>query len=225
MAHEVIMPALGMAQETGVLVRWLAAPGDRVTKGTPLIEVETDKAVQEVEAQASGILGAVSAEAGDEVPVGQVIGLIFAEGEAGAAGPAPVTSAKASAGTGQTDTAAAAPIGAPKTSPAAPKPAHPAPAAPTSAAAPVSPPVGPPTSGRLLASPKARRLAAEQGLDLANLAKAGHPQPYHVKDLAKCSGGWGARTQKRRKRARGSHLLLPPMAGSRRPATPPLWTA
>jgi pyruvate/2-oxoglutarate dehydrogenase complex dihydrolipoamide acyltransferase (E2) component len=107
MAHEVIMPALGMAQETGVLVRWLAAPGDRVTKGTPLIEVETDKAVQEVEAQASGILGAVSAEAGDEIPVGQVIGLIFAEGEAGAAGPAPVTSAKASAGTGQTDTAAA----------------------------------------------------------------------------------------------------------------------
>ena len=70
MATDVIMPALGMAQEKGTLVNWLKAEGEAVTKGEPLMEVETDKATVEVEAPASGLLAHVTAAPGDEVPVG-----------------------------------------------------------------------------------------------------------------------------------------------------------
>ena len=82
MATEVIMPALGMAQEKGTLVNWLKAEGEAVKKGEPLMEVETDKAAVEIEAPASGILADVTAFAGDEIPVGQKIAVILASGEA-----------------------------------------------------------------------------------------------------------------------------------------------
>lgn len=81
MATNVILPALGMAQETGLIVRWLKAEGEAVKKGEALLEVETDKATVEIEAAADGILAAISATAGDEVPVGQVIAHILAPGE------------------------------------------------------------------------------------------------------------------------------------------------
>lgn len=81
MATDVIMPALGMAQEKGVLVNWLKAEGEPVSKGEPLMEVETDKATVEIEAPASGILAYVSAAPGDEVPVGRTIAVILAPGE------------------------------------------------------------------------------------------------------------------------------------------------
>jgi pyruvate dehydrogenase E2 component (dihydrolipoamide acetyltransferase) len=80
-AKDVIMPALGMAQETGTLLQWLKSPGATVTKGEPLMEVETDKANVEVEAPASGILSNVSAQPGDVIPVGQTIARIVAPGE------------------------------------------------------------------------------------------------------------------------------------------------
>src|SRR6185436_15509760 len=76
MAKEVYMPALGMNQETGTLLRWLKAEGEAVTKGEPLMEVATDKTDVEIEAPVSGILRNVTAKEGDEVPVGQVIALI-----------------------------------------------------------------------------------------------------------------------------------------------------
>ncbi len=82
MATEVILPALGMSQDTGKIVRWLKAEGEQVAKGEPLVEIETDKATVEIEAPASGLLARVVAAAGDEVPVGQVIALILAPGEA-----------------------------------------------------------------------------------------------------------------------------------------------
>jgi len=81
MPTDVIMPALGMAQETGTVVQWIKHAGDRVVKGEPLLEVETDKAVVEVEAPASGTLAAISAEAGAEVPVGSSIAVIFGHDE------------------------------------------------------------------------------------------------------------------------------------------------
>ena len=81
MAKDVIMPALGMAQETGTLLRWFKSAGDSVTKGEPLMEVETDKAAVEIEAPASGILASVTAQIGDVIPVGQRIALILAPGE------------------------------------------------------------------------------------------------------------------------------------------------
>jgi len=81
LAKDVIMPALGMAQETGILLRWLKTEGEHVTQGEPLMEIETDKATVEVEAPASGTLVNVSAGPGDELPVGQVIARILAPGE------------------------------------------------------------------------------------------------------------------------------------------------
>ena len=69
MPHDIIMPALGMAQETGKIISWLKQPGDAVTAGDVIMEVETDKSVMEVEAQASGFLTRVTAKAGDDVPV------------------------------------------------------------------------------------------------------------------------------------------------------------
>src|SRR5262245_3319308 len=75
------MPALGMAQDTGTLIQWLKKSGDTVTKGEPLMEIETDKATVEIEAPASGILSNVTAQAGDVIPVGQRIALILALGE------------------------------------------------------------------------------------------------------------------------------------------------
>ena len=81
MATKLIMPALGMAQETGKVLQWLRAEGESVTEGEPLIEVETDKVAISIEAPASGILTGLTAMAGDEVPVGQVIAMILTPGE------------------------------------------------------------------------------------------------------------------------------------------------
>ncbi len=81
MATQVILPALGMAQETGIIVRWLKAEGQEVAKGEPLVEIETDKATVEIEASASGILTNVTGTVGVEIPVGQVIASIIASEE------------------------------------------------------------------------------------------------------------------------------------------------
>ncbi len=81
MAFSVVMPALEMAQETGKLIAWRKKEGDRVTKGDPLLEIETDKAVMEVEAPADGILAGITGIVGADVPVGQIIAWIVAPGE------------------------------------------------------------------------------------------------------------------------------------------------
>ena len=82
MAFSVVMPALEMAQETGKLVTWRKKEGQSVSKGEPLLEVETDKAVLEVESPADGILTGVSAHEGAVIPVGQTIAWIVRPGEA-----------------------------------------------------------------------------------------------------------------------------------------------
>ena len=82
MAFSVVMPALEMAQETGKLLAWRKREGERVSKGEPLLEIETDKAVVEVEAPADGILAGVKAAEGADIPVGQTIAWIVAPGEA-----------------------------------------------------------------------------------------------------------------------------------------------
>ena len=138
MSSDVIMPALGMAQETGKVLRWLKSEGDPVTKGEPLLEIETDKVTVEVEAPADGLLAGIRAGAGADVPVGETIAVLLADGESLAAAP---TAA---------DVVVAAPVPA----------GVPADAAPT-------------RGRRPLASPKARRLAAERGVDLAALTGSG----------------------------------------------------
>lgn len=164
MPHEVIMPALGMAQDTGKLVSWLKAAGDTVTADEPLMEVETDKSVMEVPAGADGTLGDLRAEPGDDVPVGQVVAVIFAAGEDAGA------------------TAAPAPVADKAPEPERePEAAHEPAPAPQVAEAPAVAPMSP--TGKVLASPKAKRLAAERGIDLAALVAAGVPEPLHAADL------------------------------------------
>src|SRR5690349_19156578 len=96
MAVSVVMPALEMAQETGKLISWLKQEGDPVRKGEMLLEVETDKAVVEVEAAADGILAGVTARPGDVVHVGHTIAWLVQPGEAppAAAAAAAVVSAR-----------------------------------------------------------------------------------------------------------------------------------
>ncbi len=84
MATNVILPALGMAQDTGKIVQWLKAEGEAVREGEFIAEIETDKATVELEAPATGTLARLHA-AGDEVPVGQAIAVILADGETASA--------------------------------------------------------------------------------------------------------------------------------------------
>src|SRR5207237_825456 len=81
MATSVVMPALEMAQETGKIVSWVKKEGDTVAKGEILLEVETDKAVVEIEATADGVLAGVKSHEGDVVPVGTTIAWLVAPGE------------------------------------------------------------------------------------------------------------------------------------------------
>ena len=145
MATDVIMPALGMAQETGKILRWLKAEGEEVAKGEPLMEVETDKVTVEIEAPAAGLLAGVRAPEGAEVPVGETVAVIVASGEEVPAN-----------GSGEVAPAAVAP----------------APVAPAETVT-TRPPAAP--SRRRLASPKARRLAAERGVELDSLAAGSGP--------------------------------------------------
>ena len=78
MANEVKLPRLGQGMEAGTVNKWLKSEGDAVKKGEPLFEVDTDKATQEVEAEASGVLLKIAVESG-EVPVGETIAVIGAD--------------------------------------------------------------------------------------------------------------------------------------------------
>lgn len=145
MPFSVVMPALEMAQETGKLLAWRKKEGERVSKGEPLLEIETDKAVVEVEAPADGVLAGIKASEGSDIPVGQIIAWIVAPGEqvptAGASALAALTARAGSRATNEGSTSA---VPAPKASAAAAK-----------------------------ISPKARRLAKELGVDLATVAGSG----------------------------------------------------
>ncbi|MHB8751477.1 MAG: 2-oxo acid dehydrogenase subunit E2, partial [Aggregatilineales bacterium] len=79
--HEVVMPAVGIAMKEGTVVQWLKAPGDAVTAGEPLVEIETDKASMVIESPASGRLGPLLYVAGEVVPIGVSITTVFGEGE------------------------------------------------------------------------------------------------------------------------------------------------
>jgi pyruvate dehydrogenase E2 component (dihydrolipoamide acetyltransferase) len=144
-AISVVMPALEMAQETGKLVSWLKQEGEQVRKGEMLLEIETDKAVVEVEAAADGVLAGITAKPGDVIPVGHTIAWLVRPGEA------PPAAAQRSAPTARrTDAARAAA----------------APASPAGSAA-----SGTAPAARI--SPKARRLAQEHGVDLGRVKGAG----------------------------------------------------
>jgi pyruvate dehydrogenase E2 component (dihydrolipoamide acetyltransferase) len=146
MAFSVVMPALEMAQETGKLIAWRKQEGDRVTKGEPLLEIETDKAVVEVEAPADGILTGITASAGADIPVGQTIAWIVAPGER----PPAIEPAASAPGARAVSQSKSEPAGAIVAAP------------PAVAAA---------TNAKI--SPKARRLAKELGVEVSRLRGSG----------------------------------------------------
>src|SRR5919197_2684548 len=82
MANEVTLPRLGQGMESGTIVRWLKSEGDRVEKGEPLYELDTEKVTQEVEADAGGVLLRILASEGEEIEVGKPVAVIGEEGEA-----------------------------------------------------------------------------------------------------------------------------------------------
>ncbi len=163
MAISVVMPALEMAQETGKLLAWRKKEGDRVTKGEPLLEIETDKAVVEVEAPGDGILAGVTADVGAVVPVGQTIAWLVAPGEKPPA--MAVTAAPAArASSSPQRTSAAAAVQA------------------TEQRVAVAPQI----------SPKARRLAKELGVDISKIRGTGHEGTITSEDVQTLAQGEGA---------------------------------
>ena len=156
MATEIVMPKLGLTMESGAISAWLVEEGQEVQKGQALLEIATDKVTMEVEAQADGILRKILVPPGEEVPVSTTIGVIAAADE-------DIGSYSAAA-------------------PSDPPPAasSPTPSAPTPAAASPTPASPPPTpsadsDGRRphKTSPKARKIAAEHGLDLSGIRGSG----------------------------------------------------
>jgi pyruvate dehydrogenase E2 component (dihydrolipoamide acetyltransferase) len=160
MANEIKLPRLGQGMESGTIVKWLKSEGDEVAKGEPLYELDTDKVTQEVEADASGVLLRIAVAEG-EVPVGETIAWIGEQGEEVAA-PEPSTDGDSA------EQAAEAPADAP----AAATDAAPAPSAPS---APSGNGAGRTSveGGRIKASPLARRIARERGIELAQIQGTG----------------------------------------------------
>jgi len=184
---KVVMPKLSEAMETGKIIKWLKREGDRIQGGDILAEIETDKADVEMEAFGAGVLRKILVPEGDRVPVGGLIAVIAEPNEdisaviAGAPAPASVPGrpevASPAAGAVSDRPAAVPPQPrsedpaarqpAPVTAPAGPGASAPAAARPAAAPRPAAPPAPAPAGGgRLKASPLARKIAAQSGVDL-----------------------------------------------------------
>jgi pyruvate dehydrogenase E2 component (dihydrolipoamide acetyltransferase) len=201
--HDIFMPALSSTMTEGKIVEWLKKPGDRVNRGESVLVVESDKADMDVEAFQEGFLAAVLVQAGGTAPVGETIGLIVeSEAEIGAAqaqAPAPGAAAVSAP-------AAASASAAPSVPPATAAPAVPAPAvaapAPTPVAAP-PPSVAPvpvaaaaaapiaaaaASNGRLVATPRARKLASQLGVALESVRGSGPHGRIQAEDVQQAAG-------------------------------------
>ncbi len=162
MAISVVMPALEMAQENGKLLAWRKKEGERVTKGEPLLEIETDKAVVEVEAPGDGILAGITADVGAVVPVGETIAWLVGPGEKPPE--KSVTAAPAARGSSSLErVSAAAAVCATEQGVGAPQ-----------------------------ISPKARRLAKELGVDISKIRGTGPDGTITSDDVQGFADGKGA---------------------------------
>jgi pyruvate dehydrogenase E2 component (dihydrolipoamide acetyltransferase) len=153
MAHNIVMPALEMAQENGKLIAWRKKEGDSVTKGAPLFDIETDKAVVEIECPADGILAGVKAREGDVIPVGQTIAWIIAPGESIPADVRPSASTTQAAMKASASFASAGAAATPATQPS------------------------------MKISPKARRLARDYNIDLHRVLGTGNEGEILASDI------------------------------------------
>ena len=170
MASEIKLPRLGQGMESGTIVKWLKSEGERVEKGEPLYELDTDKVTQEVEADASGVLLRIAVQEG-EVPVGRTIAVIGEEGEDvpasmnGGEEPPP-RSAESDVQTAE------------------------APAQEPSREAPAEREVSVQSDGgRVKASPLARRIARERGIDLSSVAGTGPEGRIVAEDVERAQVG------------------------------------
>jgi pyruvate dehydrogenase E2 component (dihydrolipoamide acetyltransferase) len=163
MAISVVMPALEMAQETGKLLAWRKKEGERVTKGEPLLEIETDKAVVEVEAPGDGILAGITADVGTVVPVGETIAWLVGPGEKPPAKTATTAPAARASSSHERASAAAAMQATERRVGAAPQ-----------------------------ISPKARRLAKELGVDIAPIRGTGPDGTITSEDVQRAADSKGA---------------------------------
>ena len=171
------MPALSSTMTEGKIVEWLKQPGDKVARGESVLVVESDKADMDVESFQDGYLAAVLMPAGSTAPVGETIGLIV-ETEA--------EIADAQAKAPSAPAAAPAPAPAPAPTPAAVQTPAPTPApAPVAAPAPSAPVVN---DGRIVASPRAKKLASQMGVDLATVRGSGPHCRIQAEDVEQASG-------------------------------------
>jgi pyruvate dehydrogenase E2 component (dihydrolipoamide acetyltransferase) len=167
MIHDIFMPALSSTMTEGKIISWAKSPGDKVEKGETVVVVESDKADMDVESFYEGYLATILVEAGQEAPVGSAIALI-AETEA------EIETAKQRATSHQ----ASAP---------APTPTMPEPVAVSSSGAETSNSVSP-RNGRTIASPRAKKLAKDLGVDLQALQGSGPYGRIIAEDVEKAAG-------------------------------------
>jgi pyruvate dehydrogenase E2 component (dihydrolipoamide acetyltransferase) len=183
--HDIFMPALSSTMTEGKIVEWLKKPGDKVGRGESVLVVESDKADMDVESFNEGYLAAVLMPAGSTAPVGETIGLIveteaeIAEAQAksgGSGGAAP-----------QAPAAPSTPASAPAASSAPPAPTQQAPAPSVPAPVPAAPaPVV--KDGRLVASPRAKKLASQMGVNLATVRGSGPNGRIQAEDVERAAG-------------------------------------
>jgi pyruvate dehydrogenase E2 component (dihydrolipoamide acetyltransferase) len=181
--HDIFMPALSSTMTEGKIVQWLKKPGDRVERGESVLVVESDKADMDVESFQEGYLAGVLVAAGGTAPVGDTIGLI-AESEAEIADVQAQAHAQAAAAP-----APAAPVAAPPS----PAPVVQAPvAAPVAAAPPAPAVVAPPApavaDGRVVATPRAKKLASQLGVQLVGLRGSGPHGRIQAEDVERAAG-------------------------------------
>ena len=175
MPSDIKMPQLGMNQDSATILAWLKAVGDKVAVGDPLFEVETDKASMEVEASSAGFVAAILAPEGENVPVGATIA-VLADSEDALANYAPAPNQ------------AEQNLEAPQAKENEAKPPTSTSASASTSASPPQP--SPDKSDKVLASPLAKRLASERGIDLTQLRSKG--APIHAADLKNASSASSA---------------------------------
>ncbi|MCT0215072.1 2-oxo acid dehydrogenase subunit E2 [Synechococcus sp. CS-1330] len=183
--HEIFMPALSSTMTEGKIVEWLKQPGDKVERGESVLVVESDKADMDVESFNEGYLAAVLMPAGGTAPVGETIGLIV-ETEAEIA----EVAAKAPAAPAVAPAPAAAPAPAPAAATPTPAPAAPVTPPPAPVIAVAAPVVAPAStaSGRVVASPRAKKLASQLGVDLGALRGSGPHGRIQAEDVMAATG-------------------------------------
>ncbi|MGH3079883.1 MAG: dihydrolipoamide acetyltransferase family protein [Gaiellaceae bacterium] len=179
MATEIKLPRLGQGMESGTVVRWLKQEGDRVEKGEPLYELDTEKVTQEVEADASGVLLKIAVQEG-EVPVGQTIAVIGEEGEEVSVAP------ESSNGDSGREEGSRAPARDEERDRGRKASAEPEPTMSEQITEVREPSRA---DGRIKASPLARRIAREKGLDLAQVRGTGPEGRIVAEDVERAVTG------------------------------------